>query len=102
MNITPILNAVIALAAAIVSAFIIPWVKKKAKACDLEALESWTRIAVSAAEQLYTCTQGVEKKAYVLKYLSAKGYNINTEDIENAVEAAVIKLHYELYGKKEA
>lgn len=100
MNITPIINAVIALIAALVSAFVIPWIKKKAAACDLEQMEKWTSIAVSAAEQLFKSTQAEEKKKYVLKYMASKGYDINTEDVENAIEAAVLSLHNELYGSE--
>ncbi len=98
MNITPIINAVIALIAALISAFVIPWVKKKAAACDLEQMQAWTKIAVAAAEQLYTALQGDVKKQYVMKYLAEKGYNVNDEDIENAIEAEVLRLHNELYG----
>jgi len=98
MNITPIINAVIALIAALISAFVIPWIKKKAAACDLEQMQAWTKIAVAAAEQLYTALQGDVKKQYVMKYLAEKGYNVNDEDIENAIEAEVLRLHNELYG----
>lgn len=98
MNITPIINAVIALIAALVSAFVIPWIKKKAAACDLEQMQSWTRIAVAAAEQLYTALQGDVKKQYVMKYLAEKGYNVSDEDIENTIESEVLRLHNELYG----
>lgn len=98
MNITPIINAVIALIAALISAFVIPWIKKKAAACDLEQMQAWTKIAVAAAEQLYTTLQGDVKKQYVMKYLAEKGYNVNDEDIENAIEAEVLRLHNELYG----
>ena len=98
MNITPIINAVIALIAALVSAFVIPWIKKKAAACDLEQMQAWTKIAVAAAEQLYTALQGDVKKQYVMKYLAEKGYDVSDEDIENAIEAEVLRLHNELYG----
>jgi tetrahydromethanopterin S-methyltransferase subunit C len=103
MDITPIINAIIALIAALVSAFVIPWIKKKVAACDLDQMKAWTEIAVAAAEQLYTSLQGDVKKQYVKKYLAAKGYNINDEDIENTIEAEVLRLHNELYGTtKEA
>ena len=98
MNITPIINAVIALIAALISAFVIPWIKKKAAACDLEQMQAWTKIAVAAAEQLYTALQGDVKKQYVMKYLAEKGYDVSDEDIENAIEAEVLRLHNELYG----
>lgn len=98
LNITPIINAGIMLIAAAISAFAIPWIKKKANACDLEQLQAWTKIAVGAAEQLYTTLEGDKKKQYVLNYLAGKGYDIQGDDIENTVEAAVLELHSQLYG----
>lgn len=100
MDITPIINAIIALIAALVSAFVIPWLKRKVAAYDLDALLSWVQIAVAAAEQLYTSLQGDDKKQYVLRYLAEKGYDVNAEDIENTIEAEVLRLHSELYGKE--
>jgi hypothetical protein len=101
MNLTPILNAFIALCAALITAFVIPWLKKKNSAQGTENLLTWVNIAVTAAEQLYTSKQGTEKKLYVLNYLASKGYTVNTEDIENAIEATVLSLHNELYGTTE-
>ena len=51
MDITPIINAVIALIAALISAFVIPWLKRKMAAIDTAQLEAWVKIGVSAAEQ---------------------------------------------------
>lgn len=98
MDITPIINACIMLIAALISAFVIPWIRKKASACDLEEMQAWTKIAVTAAEQLYTTLEGDKKKQYVLKYLSEKGYDVHDDDIENTIEAAVLELHSQLYG----
>lgn len=100
IDITPIIQAVITLLAAIVSAFLIPWIKQKASAAQLEQLETWTRIAVAAAEQLYTSLDGEKKKAYVLDFLAGKGYRVSSDDVENAIEAAVLELHNQLYGKE--
>lgn len=104
MDITPIINAVITLAVALITAFLVPWLKKKSVSCDVEQLVSWVKIAVAAAEQLYTSLQGDEKKQYVLKYLADKGYKVDEEDIENTIESEVLRLHNELYGttKEEA
>jgi len=96
-NLTPIVEAVIALLAALVSAFVIPWVKRKASAEDLQQLQAWVQIAVAAAEQLYNQTDGGKKKEYVMEYLQSKGYKIDSTLI-NTIEAEVLKLHNELYG----
>lgn len=101
MDLTPLINAVIALAAAAVTAFVIPWLRKKLEENDLKQLESWVKIGVSAAEQLYNSLQGEEKKQYVLAFLRDKGYDVSTQDVENAVEAAVLQLHSALYGAEK-
>ena len=54
MDITPVVNAVIALIAAAVTAFVIPWVKSKTTAAQREEINSWVKIAVTAAEQIYS------------------------------------------------
>lgn len=99
INITPIIEAGILLVAAIVSVFVIPWIKSKAKNEDTTNFLRWVDIAVAAAEQLYESTDGAAKKNYVIAYLRGKGITVDAEDIENAIEAAVIKLHSELKAK---
>lgn len=97
INITPIAQAIIALVAALISAFVIPWIKSKATNERIADFIRWVEIAVAAAEQLYESTDGEAKKDYVVNYLRGKGITMNEEDVENAIEAAVIKLHNELY-----
>ena len=48
MDITPVVNAVIALAAALVTAFVIPWIKSKTTAAQREEINAWVKIAVTA------------------------------------------------------
>lgn len=98
MNLTPILSAFITLCVAVITVFAIPWLKSKTTTQGLETFLSWVKIAVEAAEQLYISTDGEEKKKYVLNFLSNRGYKVDTEEIENAIEAAVLALHTQLYG----
>lgn len=88
-----VIKAAIALIAAIISAFVIPWLKKKVEADKLEELLKWVDIAVTAAEQLYGNKPGSERKEYVCDFLREKGYDVTSAEIENAIEAAVLKLH---------
>lgn len=97
-DLTPIINAAIALTAAIVSAFVIPWIRRNTSAKDLETFLGWVEIAVAAAEQLYDSSQGAEKKKMVIGFLSEKGFTFTEREIDNAIEAAVLKLHRELEG----
>lgn len=100
MNITPIVNSVIALAAALVTAFIIPWIKSKTTAAQREEVSEWVKIAVTAAEQIYRETgKGEEKKAYVLKFLEEKNLKIDEESVDLMIESAV-KTMNEAFGKE--
>ena len=54
IDLTSIANAVIALIAAIITAFVIPWIRSKTTAAQFEKIKMWVTVAVEAAEQLYT------------------------------------------------
>ena len=96
MNITVIINAVIALIAAIVSTFLIPWIKSKTTAQQREELVAWVKIAVSAAEQIYKGSgRGADKKQYVLDFLAKNGFTVDTDSVNAAIEAAVKQLNSE-------
>lgn len=95
-DVTPIINAVIALLAAIVTAFLVPWIKGKTTEQERETLLKWVEISVAAAEQLFESTEGPDKLRYVMDFLENKGYSVDTEETRNAIEAAVIILHNKL------
>ena len=71
-DITPIIEAVAALIAALITAFVIPYIKGKTTANQQQQINAWVRIAVTAAEQIYTGSgRGAEKKEYVINWLDA-------------------------------
>lgn len=87
IDITPIVNAALALIGAGVSVFLIPWLKKQT---------TWVKIGVAAAEQLYVGQgRGEEKKQYVLDFLKQKGFKVDEESVVNAIEAIVKQLNTE-------
>ena len=94
IDITPIVNAVIALIAAMVSVFLIPWIKSKTTDAQRKELVEWVKIGVAAAEQLYKGQgRGEEKKQYVLDFLKQKGFTVDEESVNAAIEAAVSQLN---------
>lgn len=101
VDITPIVSAVIVLLSALISVFLIPFIRSRTEASRLAEIEKWVQIAVAAAEQLYTSAQGEEKKNYVLNFLTDHGYDIDFVEVNNLVEAEVLKLHAELYGAEK-
>ncbi len=96
MNITVIINAVIALIAAVVSTFLIPWIRSKTTSQQREDLIAWVKIAVAAAEQIYKGSgRGEDKKKYVLDFLAQSGFTVDTNSVDAAIEAAVKQLNSE-------
>lgn len=103
IDITQITVALIALLSAIVTGFLIPWLKSKIginndKITDNQraVLKMIIVTAVKAAEQLYNSDQGQEKKAYVLNLLKEQGYDIDSDALDAAIESAVLDLHRQL------
>lgn len=94
INLTPVINAAIALTAAIITAFLIPWIKANTTAKQREQMMVWVEIAVNAAEQLYKgAGRGAEKKEYVMQFLEDKGYTADLNEIEAAIEAFVLQFN---------
>lgn len=94
MDITNIISAAILLVVAIVSAVVIPYIRKKIGDEKFQELAKWTRVAVQAAEMIFKGTGlGEQKKAYVIQFLADHGYTVDTEEINAVIEAAVLDLH---------
>lgn len=92
-DLTVIIEAVAALIAAILSAFVIPWIRSKTTNEQFDKIQMWVEVAVEAAEQLYTGSgRGAEKKAYVVEFLEAKGFTIDADSLDKLIEAAVFNL----------
>ena len=89
IDLTLIIQALIGLCATLITAYLIPWLKEKAGREKLEKLYRLAGIAVQAAEQLYGGGTGDEKREYVLDYLRAHGFDLSTEELRTALEAAV-------------
>ncbi len=101
IDITSAIEALIALFAAIITVFLIPWIKSKTTAAQREEIEAWVGIAVFAAEQLFAGNgRGEEKKAYVLNYLSKKGFTVDKKSLDLMIESTVKAMNEE-YHKKE-
>jgi hypothetical protein len=94
VDITTIIEALITLAVALVTAFFIPWLKTKIDAAKLAELDKWVKIAVQAAEMIYTESgMGKFKKNYVKTFLESKGYTYDDESIDVLIESAVLALN---------
>jgi len=92
-DITPIIEAVIALAGVVVSCVLIPYIKSKTTTEQQKEINAWVKIAVSAAEQIYVGSgRGEEKKAYVINWLREHGITVDEAKLDALIEAAVYEL----------
>jgi DNA polymerase III delta subunit len=93
-DITPIVQAVFALVAAIITAIVIPWIKSKTTSEQQEEIKQWVKIAVAAAEQIFVGQgRGEEKKQWVLEFLSKYNLKVDLDAIDAMIEAAVWELN---------
>ena len=78
---------------AVVTCVLIPYIKSKTTTEQQKEINAWVKIAVSAAEQIYTGSgRGEEKKAYVLEWLRSHGVTVDDEKLDAMIEAAVYEL----------
>jgi hypothetical protein len=89
IDITPILQAIISLAAALITAFLLPWLKAKLTESELVKIQAWVDVAVSAAEGIYKAGNGEAKKDYVLDFLENKGFSVDENELDKLIEASV-------------
>lgn len=100
MDITQIFLGIIMILGGTVTAFVVPVLRTKLNATQLEIVQMLVSQGVRAAEQIITGTgKGVEKKQFVVEYLAERGYTVDTENIKDAlnmqIEAAVKDLRLE-------
>ena len=93
IDITQILLALISLAGVAITTFLIPWIKSKVTAAQMEQLSELAWLGVNAAEVLIKGSgRGEEKLQYVKAYLEGKGLVFDAETILAAIETAVAAL----------
>ena len=98
INLTPIVEAVIALLAALITYKLIPWIKSKTTAQQQANMTAVIKMLVFAAEQIYGANSGAEKLQYVKERLIERGYDIDLPAIESAVAQYInfVPVHLEL------
>lgn len=90
--------SIISIAGALVSAYVIPWIKANISAKDMDTIVFWVRFAVRCADQLFTPEQWEQKKQYVMQYIIDKcselGLKLSEVDINTLIEAMVNQIHH--------
>lgn len=96
---TKIIELVITLLGIIISTYVIPYIKSKYDANELEKLKEYITMGVRCAEMYFDTTDGKAKKDYVKKYV--KGIigklvkiDITDEQLDTLIEGIVQETKY--------
>lgn len=112
-NITPILGGIITILFGVITAFIIPILRRHYGQEVLDNIANmmyqinyWIGVFVKAAEQIYPLPKsGESKKAYVLEHMKAKleelGFVVDEDTLDAQIENEVFELNLALKGNKE-
>lgn len=100
IDLTQIILAILALISALITRYVIPWIKGKVDERQYEAFCALIRTGVFAAEQLANTGKIQDKKQYVLQLLKENGYKVDDEVVNAMIEAQVKQLKIELDAGK--
>lgn len=92
IDLTPLVQAVIALAATAVTVFLIPWLRNRYGNETLEKARNWVQIAVYAAEKVYGAGHGDEKLAYAEDFLAQHKIKLDFDTLIAMVNAEIKKM----------
>lgn len=88
-----VVKLVVMVAALVVARYLVPFVKEKIGASNLELAAQWAKYAVLMAQQTLWSESGEDRKAYVTEFLkkllTKKNITITDEQMEILIEAAV-------------
>ena len=85
IDLTPILQAIIGLLAALITARLIPYIREKTSNEQRQKIAAAIRVAVFAAEQIFGTGHGAEKMDYALQFLRDMGFDVDSRQVEAAV-----------------
>lgn len=97
IDLTPVLQAVITLAAALITYRLIPWLKARMSETQYSQLLMAVDMLVYAADKLYKTGVIKDKLSYVENELARRGFDIDRA----AIEAAVTELDLLQEGEKD-
>ena len=91
-DITDIIEAAVVLISALITTFLLPYLRQRLSDEKRQKLIFWIETAVKAAEQLYGSKAGQQKKEYVVAFLLSKGIVANIDEVTALIESEVYKL----------
>ena len=93
-DLTPIVEAIAALIGVTITCILVPFIRSKTTAEQQKEINAWVKIAVAAAEQIFTGSgRGEEKKEYVIAWLKERGFVVDEGELDALIEVAVYELN---------
>lgn len=92
IDFTPLVEALITLAAMAITVFLIPWLRERYGTEKLAKAQGWVQVAVLAAEKLYGAGKGDEKLAYVENFLEEHNIILDMDALRVLVNAEIKKM----------
>ena len=89
IDLTQIILAIITLLFGIITKYVIPNIKAKTNANQMELIRGAVQSAVYAVEQLYKSTPGKEKKQKVIEALAKQGYILDVDNVEENIDLLI-------------
>jgi len=89
IDLTQIILAVITLLFGLLVRYVVPNIKSKTSANQMELIRAAVKSAVYAVEQLYKSTPGQEKKQKVIEALAKQGYIIDVDNVEEKIDLMI-------------
>lgn len=96
IDLTQIILAIITLIGALLTRYVIPNIKAKTNASQMELIRAAVKSAVYAVEQLYKSKPGQEKKQMVIDFLKEQGYVLDDKEIETSISYMIEEIVKEL------
>lgn len=94
-----IVGAIFTILVALITTFVIPWIRNTIGNENLEKLDKICKMAVRCAEQIFDTEEYAEKKEYVLTYITdyinrSTNLTLSAKDIDVLIESAVNEVKY--------
>lgn len=89
IDLTPIIQAAITLVAALITVYLIPWLKSRTTVEQQTYIRMAVQVAVYAAEKAYGAGHGEEKLAYAEKVLAGHNVRLDTKTLKAMIDAQI-------------
>lgn len=102
IDLTQIILAIITLIFGLLMRYVIPNLKAKTSAEQMEIIRVAVKTVVYGIEQLYQSTPGQEKKKLVIEELARQGYILDVDNVEKTMDILIEQMVKELNIEQKA